>query len=739
MSETLLVISAGSRGNGLTSISLGLVRAFQRLRVRVGFCKPVAQPHGDPRAVDGAVELARRVTHVDAPDPIPREDVERMLAAGDEQLLLEYVVETCHRAARDVDVLIVEGLVPVDDAVYGTGLNMGMARALDARVVLVGAPEGRSPAEMAAAIGLAARSYGTVGDGLFGAVLNKVRDDADEPPGEVIDEVGVASVPAEVWRSYGAALRSEGVQCLGLVPFSPVLAAPRVREVAQSLGAEILRAGGLDRRVHTIEVGAMTPPNLVRKGLRRGTLVITPGDRSDTLMACALAEQAGLHLAGVLLTGDLEPDAEVMGLCEPAFVAGLPVLRVPQNTFAAAREATQLARDVPHDDPQRAERVIDTVAGGLDLMALSAVVRDDREPHISPPAFRYSLIERARAANKRIVLPEGEEPRTITAAVICARRGIARCALVGNPDVIAATAKRQGLTLPDAVEVLDPRDHVDRFVEPLVALRAHKGLHPVQAKGELQDNVVLGTMMLKMGEVDGLVSGALHTTANTIRPALQLIKTAPGYSLVSSVFFMCLPEQVLVYGDCAVNPDPTAAQLAEIAVQSAESALAFGITPRIAMISYSTGSSGQGADVAKVVEATALVKQSRPDLLVDGPLQYDAASVESVGRSKAPDSPVAGRATVFVFPDLNTGNTTYKAVQRSANVVSIGPLLQGLAMPVNDLSRGALVDDIVYTIALTAIQAEQRARREAAAGPGAPTEALSAAPTLPDGAPPRER
>jgi phosphate acetyltransferase len=247
-----------------------------------------------------------------------------------------------------------------------------------------------------------------------------------------------------------------------------------------------------------------------------------------------------------------------------------------------------------------------------------------------------------------------------------------------------------------------------------VELRRKKGLTSDQAEQQLGDNVVLGTMMLAQGDVHGLVSGAMHTTANTVRPALQLIKTAPGNSIVSSVFFMLLPDQVLVYGDCAVNPNPTAVELAEIALQSADSAIAFGITPRVAMISYSTGSSGTGVDVDKVREATKLARERRPDLLIDGPMQYDAASVESVGRQKAPDSPVAGHANVFIFPDLNTGNTTYKAVQRSAHVVSVGPMLQGLRKPVNDLSRGALVDDIVYTIALTAIQAQHADEHEQA-------------------------
>jgi len=272
---------------------------------------------------------------------------------------------------------------------------------------------------------------------------------------------------------------------------------------------------------------------------------------------------------------------------------------------------------------------------------------------------------------------------------------------------VRRVAEQQGVVVTERVEIIDPLEVGERDVPRLVELRKNKGMTEVVAREQLEDNVVLGTMMLERGEVDGLVSGAVHTTANTIRPPMQIIKTAPGSSLISSIFFMLLPDQVLVYGDCAINPDPTAEQLAEIAIQSADSAAAFGIEPRVAMISYSTGTSGAGADVEKVREATELAKAKRPDLIIDGPLQYDAAIMENVAKSKAPNSPVAGKATVFVFPDLNTGNTTYKAVQRSADLVSIGPMLQGMRKPVNDLSRGALVDDIVYTIALTGIQAAQ--------------------------------
>ncbi|MCR3868537.1 phosphate acetyltransferase, partial [Pseudomonas aeruginosa] len=281
--------------------------------------------------------------------------------------------------------------------------------------------------------------------------------------------------------------------------------------------------------------------------------------------------------------------------------------------------------------------------------------------------------------------------------------------LLAKPDEVQAVAQAQGIVLPEGLEIIDPDLVRQRYVEPMVELRKGKGLNAPMAEQQLEDSVVLATMMLALDEVDGLVSGAIHTTASTIRPALQLIKTAPGYNLVSSVFFMLLPDQVLVYGDCAVNPDPSASDLAEIAVQSAASAQAFGIPARVAMISYSTGDSGSGVDVDKVREATRLAREQRPDLLIDGPLQYDAAAIASVGRQKAPNSPVAGQATVFIFPDLNTGNTTYKAVQRSADCVSVGPMLQGLRKPVNDLSRGALVEDIVYTIALTAIQADAQA------------------------------
>jgi phosphate acetyltransferase len=398
----------------------------------------------------------------------------------------------------------------------------------------------------------------------------------------------------------------------------------------------------------------------------------------------------------------------VIELVAPALRDKIPVLLTHHDTFHTAEMLSNQPLSVPFDDLPRMEGMISHIADSVHADILTAKLDAPKDWRLSPPAFRYRMMERSRAANKRIVLPEGAEPRTVKAAIICHEKGIARCVLLASQHEIDEVVKAHGLKIPEGMEIIDPANLRSQYVAPMVEMRKSKGLTPGQAEDQLGDNVVLGTMMLAVGDVDGLVSGAVHTTANTIRPALQLIKTAPEASLVSSVFFMLMPEQVLVYGDCAVNPEPTAEQLADIAIQSADSAKLFGIEPCVAMISYSTGASGTGADVEKVAKATELAKAKRPDLLIDGPLQYDAASVPSVGQQKAPNSPVAGKATVFVFPDLNTGTTTYKAVQRSANVVSVGPMLQGLNKPVNDLSRGALVDDIVYTIALTAIQALQK-------------------------------
>ena len=681
-------------GVGLTSISLGLVGALERSGLKVGFFKPIAQPHAGDLGPERSSELIARTHGLNSPKPLPLSHVERMLGDGQLDELLEEIISLYQQAAADKDVVIVEGMVPTRHDSYAARVNFHLAKSLDADVILVSAPEDENLTELSDRIEIQAQLFGGPKDPkVLGVILNKVRS-----------EDGITAF-AERLLELSPLLKSQDFRLLGCIPWQDELNAPRTKDIAELLGARILNAGDYEqRRMLKIVLCARAVANSVQL-LKPGTLVVTPGDRDDIILSASLAAMNGVPLAGLLLCSDFAPDPLIMELCQGALASGLPVMTVSTGSYDTATNLNRLNKEIPLDDRERAEKVSDFVAGHIDHDWLSARCGTPRELRLSPPAFRYQLVQRAKAAAKRIVLPEGSEPRTVQAAAICQARGIARCVLLAKPEEVHAVARAQGIELPEGLEILDPDLIRGRYVAPMVELRKGKGLNAPMAEAQLEDTVVLGTMMLALDEVDGLVSGAIHTTANTIRPALQLIKTAPGYNLVSSVFFMLLPDQVLVYGDCAVNPDPNAEQLAEIALQSAASAQAFGIPPRVAMLSYSTGDSGSGEEVEKVRAATRLAREKRPDLLLDGPLQYDAAAIESVGRQKAPNSPVAGRATVFVFPDLNTGNTTYKAVQRSAECISVGPMLQGLRKPVNDLSRGALVDDIVYTIALTAIQA----------------------------------
>lgn len=681
-------------GVGLTSISLGLVGALERSGLKVGFFKPIAQPHAGDLGPERSSELIARTHGLHSPKPLPLSHVERMLGDGHLDELLEEIISLYHQAATDKDVVIVEGMVPTRHASYAARVNFHLAKSLDADVILVSAPEDENLTELSDRIEIQAQQFGGPKDPkVLGVILNKVRN-----------EDGIEAFTEQL-QELSPLLKTDDFRLLGCIPWRDELNAPRTKDVAELLGARILNAGDYEqRRMMKIVLCARAVANSVQL-LKPGTLVVTPGDRDDIILSASLAAMNGVPLAGLLLCSDFVPDPRIMELCQGALASGLPVMTVGTGSYDTATNLNRLNKEIPLDDRERAEKVSDFVASHIDHDWLSARCGTPRELRLSPPAFRYQLVQRAKAAAKRIVLPEGAEPRTVQAAAICQARGIARCVLLAKPEEVQAVARSQGIDLPDGLEILDPDLIRGRYVEPMVELRKGKGLNAPMAEAQLEDTVVLGTMMLALDEVDGLVSGAVHTTANTIRPALQLIKTAPGYNLVSSVFFMLLPDQVLVYGDCAVNPDPNAEQLAEIALQSAKSAQAFGIPPRVAMISYSTGDSGSGEEVEKVRAATRLAREKRPELLLDGPLQYDAAAIESVGRQKAPNSPVAGRATVFVFPDLNTGNTTYKAVQRSADCISVGPMLQGLRKPVNDLSRGALVDDIVFTIALTAIQA----------------------------------
>ncbi|WP_377154449.1 phosphate acetyltransferase [Pseudaeromonas sharmana] len=715
MARTIMLIPIGS-GVGVTSVSLGMVRAMERHGVNVSFFKPVSQPkpaHSGPEASTAVIRAGSNIT---PPEPLSLHYAENMISTGNTAVLLEEIVALYEKHVKEsgAEVVVVEGLVPVDKQPFANKLNYEIASALDADMVFVTHPGNDSSQKLKERIELACSNFGGVNNKrIVGCIINKVGAPVDEhgitrpdltEMFEAHHSSGDMANNLEVLQFFG----KSPLRILGCIPWNTQLIAPRAKDLAAHLGAEILNRGELEqRRLHQVTFCARSIHNMVEH-FRPGSLLVTSGDRSDVIVSACLAAMNGVKLGALLLTGNYHPEPQVMALCQQAMQTGLPIMMITTNTWQTAVSLQNFNLEIPADDIERIEMVQDYVAGHIDKHWLETLTAaSSRTRRLSPPAFRYQLTELARHANKRIVLPEGDEPRTVKAAAICAERGIARPVLLGNPDEIRRVAEQQGVVLNDRVEIIDPAVARERYVPRLVELRKAKGITEVVAREQLEDNVVLGTMMLERNEVDGLVSGAVHTTANTIRPPLQIIKTAPGSSLVSSVFFMLLPDQVLVYGDCAINPDPNAEQLAEIAIQSADSASAFGIEPRVAMISYSTGTSGTGADVDKVREATRIAKEKRPDLVIDGPLQYDAAIMADVAQSKAPNSPVAGQATVFIFPDLNTGNTTYKAVQRSADLVSIGPMLQGMRKPVNDLSRGALVDDIVYTIALTAIQAEQ--------------------------------
>jgi phosphate acetyltransferase len=698
MPHNLFLAPVGS-GCGLTSLALGLVRALDNQGIRVAFCKPIGQPTAGDSGPERSTHFIHATTGLHSATPIPLEEAERLIAAGHLEELLDRVVRLFHESAGEADVVVVEGLVPQADSSYTAELNVRIARTLSAEIILASSAAELTHAELDERIEIAAQQYGGLKkSSVIGCIINRVPERASVSPEKAREE----------WLGKSRLFRKPGFHLIGAIPENPELSACRTVDICRYLKAEVVVAGEMmTRRAKKISLLARTVPQLMNVFVP-GSILVTPCDRSDIILGVAMAALNRIPMAGLVLTGDIDLDGAIMELCKPAWETGLPVLRVPTNSWETATQLGRMSTEVPPDDIGRIRLSMDHIARHIDAAWIANHSSLPVESRISPAAFCYRLGQLAGKSRKRIVLPEGEEPRTIRAAALCAQRDIASCVLLGNPGEIRLVAAHQEIELPPGVEIIDPKEVRAGYLNALLELRKHKGLTAEAAAELLEDPIWVGTMMLALGEVDGLVSGAIHSTAAVLRPALQLVRTKPGVKVVSSVFFMCMPEQVLVYGDCAVNPDPDAETLADIAIQSADSARSFGIAPRVAMISYSTGESGSGTDVEKVREATEMARSKRPDLLIDGPLQYDAAAIPEVGAQKAPGSPVAGKATVFVFPDLNTGNTTYKAVQRSANVTSIGPMLQGLKRPVNDLSRGALVEDIVYTIALTAIQAGEK-------------------------------
>lgn len=680
-----LYITSSEGDTGKSTIALGMVDLLSRTVRRVGVFRPVARST-DQR--DYVLEVLLAHDGVDLSYEqcvgVTYEDVH-----ADPEAALARIVTRYHDMARECDAVVVVG-TDYTDVAGPTELayNARIAANLGAPVLLVVRGTGRRPDAIRQAAEVSLAELRAQHAEPLAVVANRCEP---EHVTQVKEALAATSLPA--WA----------------VPEDQLLAAPTVRAVMEAVEGRLVAGDEalLSREALDLLVGAMSLEHLMER-LTDGAVVITPGDRGDILLGLVSAHAADgfPSLAGIVLNGGFTPP-EVITRLVSGLGQRLPIIETGLGTFRTTNRAAAVRGRLSSDSQRKVDTALALFERHVDGPEVLQRLDVSRTSVVTPLMFEYELLARARADRKHIVLPEGSDDRILRAASTLLQRDVADLTILGNEAGIRARATELGLDIAGA-KVVDPKEGelFERFAAEYAELRKHKGMTVERAREIVGSVSYFGTMMVQDGIADGMVSGAIHTTAHTIRPAFEIIKTTPDVSIVSSVFLMCLEDRVLVYGDCAVNPDPTAEQLADIAISSAETAQQFGIEPRIAMLSYSTGESGTGADVDKVRAATALVRERRPDLDVEGPIQYDAAVDASVAKTKMPDSAVAGRATVFVFPDLNTGNNTYKAVQRSAGAVAVGPVLQGLRKPVNDLSRGALVQDIVNTVAITAIQAQ---------------------------------
>ncbi|MFI7510129.1 MULTISPECIES: phosphate acetyltransferase [Micromonospora] len=686
VARSVYLTGVGS-GGGKSTVALGLAELLSRQVERIGAFRPLVAGDGTDPILALLTERYRMELPVDELYGATYAEASALVADGRREELISRIVTRYREVERRCPAIVVVG----SDFAYGDGtgprelaFNARLATEFGSVVVPVVDGFGQTPDTIAAALRGAYHDLADLGATVIAALANRVPEPMTLPE---------LPVPAYA------------------IPEVPTVSAPTVAEVAAALRGTVLTGDetALDRDVLDYVVGAAHVPTLLDH-LTDGALVITPGDRADLLVAAGAAHVAGqVSLAGLVLTLGEQPDPRAMRLVE-RMNTGLPVLSVPSDSYDTVAASSRIEGRPSTANPRKVEAALGAFERCVDTDDLARRLRVSRSARVTPLMFENDLIDRARARRRRLVLPEGADERILRATEVLLRRGVAEITLLGRPDEIARRTRELGVDLGDA-QVVDPVTSPwrDEFAQAYAQLRAHRGVTVELAHDIVAQPNYFGTMMVQTGHADGMVSGATHTTAATIRPAFEIIRTVPGVSVASSVFFMLLADRVLVYGDCAVNPDPDADQLADIAISSADTAARFGIEPRVAMLSYSTGSSGAGADVEKVAAATKLVRERRPDLLVEGPIQYDAAIDPQVAATKLPDSPVAGRATVFIFPDLNTGNNTYKAVQRSAGAVAVGPVMQGLNRPVNDLSRGATVPDIVNTVAITAIQAAAEA------------------------------
>ncbi|WP_197518720.1 phosphate acetyltransferase [Mycobacterium sp. ACS1612] len=687
MPTRAIYVASPEGDTGKSTIALGILHRLAATTARVGVFRPITRLNENR---DYILELLLAGSTAGLP-------YEECVGVGYQQLhedpdaAIAEIVDRYHHVADQCDAVLIVGSDYTDVATPSElSTNARIAVNLGAPVVLAVKAKGRTPEQVA-------------------QVVDVCLVEIDAQHAHTAAVVANRCDPAQM-AAVAEALKPLGPKAY-VLPEEPLLVAPSVAELGEAVEGSLLRGDPalLTREVMDVLVAGMTAEHVVER-LTEGVAVITPGDRSDVVLAVVAAHEAeGFpSLSCVVLNGGLELHPSIASLVSGLGLR-LPIITTRFGTFETASRVASARGRVTAESQRKIDTAIALMDDHVDTADLLAQLALPIPTVVTPQMFTYQLLDQARSDRKHIVLPEGEDDRILTAAGRLLSRGVADLTILGDEPKIRARAAELGVNL-SAAAVLNPRtsELCDKFAEQYAELRKHKGITVEQAREIIHDVSYFGTMLVHNDMVDGMVSGAMHTTAHTVRPAFEIIKTLPDVSTVSSIFLMCLEDRVLAYGDCAIVPDPTSEQLADIAISSARTAAQFGIDPRVAMLSYSTGTSGTGADVDKVRAATELVRTRAPDLLVEGPIQYDAAVDATVAKAKMPESEVAGRATVLIFPDLNTGNNTYKAVQRSAGAIAIGPVLQGLNKPVNDLSRGALVEDIVNTVAITAIQAQSR-------------------------------
>ncbi len=694
-----LYITATESKSGKSAVVLGMMQLLLRDIRKVAFFRPIIN-RPVTEAVDHDTNLI--LTHFNLDIPVADtyayslQDARELINNGQHASLLENILKKYKQLEDSYDFVLCEGTDFLGkDAAFEFDLNADIAANLGCPVMVVANGQQKTANEIIASTQLTIDLLDEKGLDIVAAVINRASvSDAER-------DVVISSLECKVNCSNPLAVY--------VVPEEPTLGKPTMGDVKKWLNAQVLYGHGrMDTLVDDYVIAAMQIGNFLDY-VTPGCLVITPGDRSDIILTGLATRLSGAYpdISGMLLTGGIQPAPNVHRLIEGWTGVPIPILSVKDHTYKTIQTLNELYGKIEPDNDRKIATALGLFERSVDSQELGRRLINRKSSRITPMMFEFNLIERAKQNRMRIVLPEGVEERVLRAADILARREVADIILLGDADKVGSKVSELGLDL-DGVQIIQPNlsPKFEEYAQAYFELRKHKGISIERARDTMNDVTYFGTMMVHKGDAEGMVSGSINTTAHTIRPAFEFIKTKPGFSIVSSVFLMCLKDRVLAFGDCAVNPNPTAEQLAEIAINAAHTARIFGIEPRVAMLSYSTGSSGKGADVEKVIEATRIAKERAPELLLEGPLQYDAAIDMDVARTKLPGSEVAGKATVFIFPDLNTGNNTYKAVQRAAGAVAIGPVLQGLNKPVNDLSRGCTVPDIVNTVAITAIQAQ---------------------------------